>query len=80
MLNAAWLIVHLVASAMSPPGTAAAAGEASVSCTYRACMATCAKLNGPICNSYCDAKVRQRLAAGVCPEPSDLAVRATLSR
>jgi hypothetical protein len=78
VLNAVWLIVHLIASAPSLP--VAAAREASVSCTYQACMAKCTKLNDPICNSYCDAKIGQRLARGLCPEQSDLAVRAVLSK
>ncbi|MDO8980637.1 MAG: hypothetical protein Q7V17_15520 [Afipia sp.] len=64
MLNAAWLIVHLIASAM--PGTAAAAGPAGMTCTYQACMAKCSRLNGPICNSYCDAKIPQRVSVGIC--------------
>ena len=63
MLNAAWLIVHLIASAM--PGTAAA-GQAGVTCSYQACMAKCSRLNGPVCNSYCDAKIPQRAIAGIC--------------
>jgi hypothetical protein len=65
MLNVAWLIVHLIASVMSLPGTAAA-GPVGVTCTYRACMAKCTRLNGPICNSYCDAQIRQRAATGLC--------------
>ncbi|MBB5050573.1 hypothetical protein HNQ36_000521 [Afipia massiliensis] len=64
MLNTAWLIVHLIASAM--PGTAAAAGPAGVTCSYQACMAKCSRLNGPICNSYCDAKIPQRVSVGIC--------------
>lgn len=66
MLNTAWLIVHLIASATSLPGTAAAAQPVGVTCTYQACMAKCTRLNGSICNSYCDARIRQRIAAGVC--------------
>ncbi|TKT73703.1 hypothetical protein YH63_021010 [Afipia massiliensis] len=64
MLNTAWLIVHLIASAM--PGAAAAAGPAGVTCTYQACMAKCSRLNGSICNSYCDAKISQRVSVGIC--------------
>ncbi|MES2600896.1 MAG: hypothetical protein V4602_08825 [Pseudomonadota bacterium] len=64
MLNTAWLIVHLIASTM--PGTAAAAGPSDVTCTYQACMAKCSRLNGPICNSYCDAKIPQRVSVGIC--------------
>lgn len=70
MLNVAWLIVHLIASAMSLPATAAA-GPAGVTCTYQACMAKCTRLNGPICNSYCDAQIRQRSAAGICTAQGD---------
>ena len=69
MLNAAWLIVHLVASATSLPGTAVASQPSGVSCTYQACMAKCVRLNGTICNSYCDARIRQRIAAGLCARP-----------
>jgi hypothetical protein len=71
MLNVAWVIVHLIVSGMSLPDTAAAAGPVGVTCTYQACMAKCARLNGPICNSYCDAKIRQRSAAGVCVAQGD---------
>lgn len=74
MLNAAWLIVHLVASLMTLPETAAAA-PSGVSCTYQACMTKCASLQGSICNSYCDAKISQRVAQGICrriePDPDD---------
>ncbi|WIG51600.1 MULTISPECIES: hypothetical protein [unclassified Afipia] len=66
MLNAAWLIVHLIATATSLPGTAAASQPVGVTCTYQACMAKCTRLNGSICNSYCDARIRQRVAAGLC--------------
>lgn len=69
MLQSAWLIVHLIASATSP--MPAAAAQAGVTCTYQACMAKCSRLNGPICNSYCDAKIPQRLAGGVCTAPED---------
>lgn len=65
MLQAGWLILHLIAGAISAP-QAAAAGHAGVSCTYQACMAKCTRLNGPICNSYCDAKMQQRVAGGIC--------------
>ncbi|EKS42791.1 hypothetical protein [Afipia clevelandensis] len=71
MLNAAWLIVHLIAN--SVPSMPAVAAQAGVSCTYQACMAKCGRLNGTICNSYCDAKIRQRVAGGVCKAPDDLA-------
>ena len=33
---------------------------------YQACMAKCGRLNGAICNSYCDAKIPQRVAMGIC--------------
>ena len=65
MLNAAWLIVHLMASA-APMLEGAAARPAGMSCTYQACMAKCGRLNGAICNSYCDAKIPQRVAMGIC--------------
>lgn len=65
MLNAAWLIVHLLAGLMTWPETAAAA-PSGVSCTYQACMMKCASLQGSICNSYCDARIRQRVAQGIC--------------
>jgi hypothetical protein len=80
MLNTAWLIVHLIAGAISAPDAATAGNAASVSCTYQACMAKCSRLNGSICNSYCDARISQRLASGVCPNQSGLAVRAVLSK
>lgn len=66
MLNSAWLIVHLIASATSLPGAAAASQPPAVSCTYQACMAKCTRLNGTICNSYCDARIPQRIAVGLC--------------
>ncbi len=66
MLNSAWLIVHLIASATSFPGTAAASQPMGVSCTYAACMAKCTRLNGPVCNSYCERRIPQRIATGVC--------------
>ncbi|MBN9594436.1 MAG: hypothetical protein J0G36_03685 [Afipia sp.] len=66
MLNAAWLIVHLMGSA-APMLAGTAAKPAGVSCTYQACMAKCGRLNGAICNTYCDAKIPQRVAVGVCP-------------
>jgi len=65
MLNAAWLIVHLMAGA-GPMPDGVAARPAGISCTYKACMAKCGRLNGAICNSYCDAKIPQRVAMGVC--------------
>ena len=65
MLNTAWLIAHLIVSAMVMP-EASAAGPAGISCTYQACMTKCTRLNGAICHSYCDAKISQRLAAGLC--------------
>ena len=72
MLQAGWLILHLIASAMSTSGAATAAGHAGgVSCTYQACMTKCTRLNGAICNSYCDSKVRQRVAAGICTAQDD---------
>lgn len=71
MLQSAWLIVHLIAN--SVPSMPAVAAQAGVSCTYQACMAKCGRLNGPICNSYCDAKIRQRVAGGVCKGSDDLA-------
>ena len=73
MLQSAWLIVHLIANAV--PSVPAAAAQAGVSCTYQACMTKCSRLNGPICNSYCDAKIHQRVAGGVCPAPDDLTDR-----
>ncbi len=70
MLQSAWLIVHLLVSAMSSmPATAAA--QAGVTCTYQACVAKCTRLNGPVCNSYCDAQIRQRSAAGICVAQGD---------
>ncbi len=70
MLQAAWLIVHLIASAMSTSG--AAAGHAGgVSCTYQACMTKCTRLSDAVCNSYCDARVRQRMASGICTAQDD---------
>lgn len=71
MLKAGWLIVHLIVSAMSAPEVAIAGHVGGVSCTYQACMAKCTRLNGAICNSYCDAKVRQRLARGLCTAQDD---------
>jgi len=65
MLNAAWLILHLMASA-TPVSESITARPAGVSCTYQACMMKCGRLNGAICNSYCDAKIPQRVAMGVC--------------
>ena len=65
MLNAAWLILHLMTSA-APLPERTAARPAGISCTYQACMAKCGRLNGAICNSYCDAKIPQRVAMGVC--------------
>lgn len=66
MLKGGWLIVHLIASAMSAPQAATAGSAGGASCTYQACMTKCSKLNGQICNSYCEAKVRQRVARGIC--------------
>ena len=65
MLNAAWLIVHLMAGA-APVLDGAAARPSGVNCTYQACMTKCRRLNGAICNSYCDAKIPQRVAMGIC--------------
>lgn len=65
MLNAAWLMVHLIASATALP-EAAAAAQAGVSCTYQACMAKCTRLTPTICHSYCEARVSQRVAQGIC--------------
>jgi len=76
MLKSGWLIVHLIAGAMATP-QAGTGGEASgVSCTYQACMAKCGGLNGEICHSYCEAKVRQRLATGICRSEDAAAVQA----
>ncbi len=65
MLNAAWLILHLIASA-APVAESAATRPAGISCTYQACMAKCGPFNGAICNSYCETKIPQRVAMGVC--------------
>ena len=65
MLNAAWLIVHLLAGLTALPETAASA-PSGVSCTYQACMVKCGGLNREICHSYCDARIPQRIAAGIC--------------
>ena len=56
MLKGGWLIVHLIASAMSAPQAATAGSAGGASCTYQDCMTKCSKLNGQICNSYCEAK------------------------
>jgi hypothetical protein len=74
MLSTGWLIVHLIASAMSASGAAATA-PAGISCTYQTCMMKCGRLNGSICNSYCEAKVAQRVAGGICTAPEDVAVQ-----
>lgn len=71
MLNAAWLLVHLIASATALPGTAVASQPTGVTCTYQACMAKCSRFNGPICNSYCDAKIPQRMSVGICAPQGD---------
>ncbi len=73
MLQAGWLIIHLIAGVASAPSAAAVPG--GISCTYQACMTKCGALNRPICNSYCEAKIAQRMAGGVCTGPGDLAVR-----
>jgi len=65
VLQAGWLIVHLIAGVLAMPE--AAVQPSGISCTYQACMLKCCKLNGPICNSYCEAKVAQRVAARICP-------------
>jgi hypothetical protein len=75
MLQAGWLIVHLIAGAMSAPESAATAGPAGMSCTYQACMAKCTRLDGTICHSYCEVRLQQRVARGVCTGPGDVAVR-----
>ena len=66
MLQAGWLIVHLIAGA---PSVAVIPAPGSISCTYQACMMKCGRLNSPICNSYCEAKVEERMAAGLCVRP-----------
>lgn len=71
MLQAGWLIVHLIAGAISASGAAPAAAPTGISCTYQACMMKCGGLNGPICNSYCEVKIRQRTARGLCPAQGD---------
>lgn len=65
MLQAGWLIVNLIAGALTAPE--AVMQPSGISCTYQACMMKCGKLNSPICNSYCEAKVAQRVAARICP-------------
>jgi hypothetical protein len=75
MLQSGWLIVHLIAGAMAAPETASAGPPRGVSCTYQACMAKCTRLDGPICHSYCEVKLPQRVARGVCTGPGDVAVR-----
>lgn len=72
MLQAVWLVVHLIASAMSVPDVAAAGYAGDVSCTYEACMAKCSKLNGPTCNSYCDMKIRRRAVSAICTLQDDI--------
>ena len=69
MLQAGWLIIHLIAGAISAPAAAVPAG---ISCTYQACMTKCGRLNGPICHSYCEAKITQRAAAGICAAPANV--------
>jgi len=67
MMGMVWLVAHLITAA-------SAAQEAPVmvgSCTYTACMTKCSRLNGPVCNSYCESKVSQRIGAGFCPAPVD---------
>lgn len=76
MLKTSWLIVHLIAGAMSTPQAGSSGEAGGVSCTYQACMAKCGGLNGEICHSYCEAKVRERLAMGVCRSEDAVAVQA----
>ncbi|CAN5370319.1 hypothetical protein BH10PSE10_BH10PSE10_08280 [soil metagenome] len=73
MLQAGWLILHLIAGAM--PALSGAPVPAGMSCTYAACMTRCGGLNRQICNSYCEARITQRVATGVCVAPVDPAVR-----
>lgn len=65
MLNAAWLILHLMTTA-APVVESAAARPAGMSCTYQACMSKCGGSNRETCHSYCEAKIPQRVAMGVC--------------
>lgn len=73
MLQAGWLIVHLIAGAMSAP-SAATGPTGGVSCTFQACMAKCVRLDGPICHSYCEVTLQQQVARGVCTSPGNVAV------
>lgn len=66
MLQSGWLIVHLIAGAMAASGSASAGPPRGVSCTYQACMAKCGGLKRPICHSYCETRIAQRIAGGVC--------------
>jgi hypothetical protein len=63
------LIVHLFAAGTPAPEPVARVdvGPGGVSCTYQRCMTKCAKLSGPVCHSYCDGKLRERRAVGICP-------------
>jgi hypothetical protein len=73
VLQGGWLILNLIVGALAGPQAAAAVPPPGVSCTYQACMVKCDKLNGLTCNSYCEAKVAQRVAARMCPaaNPAD---------
>jgi hypothetical protein len=63
------LIVQLFAAGTPPPEPARRVeiGPGGVSCTYQRCMMRCTKLNGLVCHSYCEGKIRERRAIGVCP-------------
>jgi hypothetical protein len=67
VLPAGWLILNLIVGALAGPPAVAAVQPPGISCTYRACMAKCDKLSGLTCNSYCEARVVQRVAARICP-------------
>jgi hypothetical protein len=70
VLQGGWLILNLIVGALAGPPAAAAAPPSGISCTYQTCMARCGKPNRLTCNSYCEAKVAQRVAARICP-PAD---------
>ena len=69
MLKAGLLIVQLFAAGTPPPEPVrrVEVGPGGVSCTYQRCMMRCTKLNGLVCHSYCEGKLRERRAGGVCP-------------
>ncbi len=63
------LIVQLFAAGAPPPEPVrrVEVGPGGVSCTYQRCMMRCTKLNGLVCHSYCECRIRERRAIGVCP-------------